>query len=307
LELEHIERIDSNDHTFRAHVILHQRWHDNRLTHSSVGNYLVVPTDKLWKPEVHLHTVDHTVRESRAKVSRTGEISLEQRMHVVTSCPMELSNFPFDVQRCPLMVYAPQQNPGGRQELVWDIHERHFLNHKPMLATGDFIMVDRYTEPCGVQSGTCLSARMVLARNVSDYLIRIYIPLAMTVLISLMGYWVNSSPIRVTLLMFDLTIGVFLVHTCNLVQPQAGYSKSVDCYTGISLMFLFVAIFEFVVVHFIYKRELLTDKIHAMMNDLRTNMVDRVCRLLMPILYIVFLMIYVYISWADRSEALKNS
>ncbi|XP_022079218.1 neuronal acetylcholine receptor subunit alpha-6-like [Acanthaster planci] len=97
------------------------QWHDYRIRWDpqKYGNlrYLSLAMDEIWTPKLLLtntasEKVENPVQESifRALLSWDGHVTLEGPIIHITSCRMQLSEFPFDRQNCSL-VFSTQNMP----------------------------------------------------------------------------------------------------------------------------------------------------------------------------------------------------
>lgn len=300
--IRNIEYVSSHNRNFKVQLNFRQRWTDRRLEHTFQGrDYLNIDPGRIWTPDIfffnELESSGHQLMAGTTllRVSREGEVLLSRRITLVLSCPMDLFAFPFDTQACSVII-SSWGSTSDQLSLSWQ--DSKSVSIAKAVSMSDFSLTKINTSGCDYLSPTgsysCVMATLTLQRDARYYMILIYIPLAMCVLISWLSYWICSSPIRITLLMFDLTGAGALIHSVNNSVPATGYAKSLDCYTGISLIFLFVALIEFVVVQYTFKRELQNEKIHCMMNDVRSNVLDRMCRLLIPIFFILFVLTYFF-------------
>ena len=95
-----------------------------------------------------------------------------------------------------------------------------------------------------------------LARNLGYYLIQIYVPASLIVVISWIGFWVprNSRPARVTLAMTTvLTMVTFTSLGTTGGLPQISYLKAIDFYLLTSFFMVFAALLEFAIVSYVGK------------------------------------------------------
>ncbi|CAH1252053.1 neuronal acetylcholine receptor subunit alpha-10-like isoform X2 [Branchiostoma lanceolatum] len=90
---------------------LRQRWRDEFLTWNSSehGNIqtVIIKSDLIWRPDIVLYNRIHEegwsdTPDTNVRVSSTGDVIWGYPATILSSCVMDISNFPYDVQRCPM-------------------------------------------------------------------------------------------------------------------------------------------------------------------------------------------------------------
>lgn len=304
LHIRNIEYVSTVDRKYKTQLLVRMSWLDERLVHSSEEEHVSFPTDQVWTPDVYfsndLQTSlqnslkdDHTVQ-----VNRAGIVHLTQRVSVELSCPMDLHNFPFDIQRCPLIL-SSWSTPLSQLKLEW--YSQPVVVNRHALSVSDFNLRRFETDNCTSTTPTgvyaCLQVNLTMKRMFYPYLIRLYIPLAVCVIIASFSFWIQCSPVRIVLLMVDLLAAAAVVQVAVYSATIGDYTSYVDIFSGVSLAFVFLALLEFVVVQYVFKRELMSEKLHSMMNDIRSNGLDIICRVLVPLLYGFFVTAYFAVAF----------
>ena len=113
---------------------------------------------------------------------------------------------------------------------------------------------------CGIWSlitfftGTysCLLVNIVIARELSFYILTIYIPCFMIVLVSWFSFWLDykAVPARVAL---GVTTLLAMSTTMGSIQrslPPVAYTKAVDVWSGVCVFFVFSALLEYALVNY---------------------------------------------------------
>lgn len=105
--------------------------------------------------------------------------------------------------------------------------------------------------PC---TGTysCLRVDLLFKREFSYYLIQIYIPCCMLVIVSWVSFWLDQSavPARVSLGVTTLLTMATQTSGINQTLPPVSYTKALDVWTGVCLTFVFGALLEFALVNY---------------------------------------------------------
>lgn len=105
-----------------------------------------------------------------------------------------------------------------------------------------------------VQTGeySCLLVNLTFKREFSYYLIQIYIPCCMLVIVSWVSFWLdpNAIPARVSLGVTTLLTMATQISGINASLPPVSYTKAIDVWTGVCLTFVFGALLEFALVNY---------------------------------------------------------
>ncbi|KAG1670325.1 Glutamate-gated chloride channel [Nymphon striatum] len=105
----------------------------------------------------------------------------------------------------------------------------------------------------------CLFVHLVFKRAFSYYLIQIYIPCCMLVIVSWVSFWLdqNSVPARVSLGVTTLLTMATQTSSINSSLPPVSYTKAIDVWTGVCLTFVFAALLEFALVNYASRSDVL--------------------------------------------------
>ncbi|CAG2162727.1 unnamed protein product [Oppiella nova] len=99
---------------------------------------------------------------------------------------------------------------------------------------------------------SCLKVDLQFKREFSYYLIQIYIPCCMLVIVSWVSFWLdpNAIPARVSLGVTTLLTMATQISGINSSLPPVSYTKAIDVWTGVCLTFVFGALLEFALVNY---------------------------------------------------------
>ncbi|XP_059160694.1 neuronal acetylcholine receptor subunit alpha-7-like [Physella acuta] len=107
-----IEDLDEASDTFSSSVFIVQMWNDPRLkwNSSEFGGVRSVrlPASKLWTPDLVLYNVaaktpPQSLYEETVTVTADGGIVFVPMLTLYSTCPMDLQDFPYDVQTCSMV------------------------------------------------------------------------------------------------------------------------------------------------------------------------------------------------------------
>nr|CAD7424623.1 unnamed protein product [Timema monikensis] len=112
------------------------------------------------------------------------------------------------------------------------------------------------TDYCNSKTNTgeysCLKVDLLFKREFSYYLIQIYIPCCMLVIVSWVSFWLDQGavPARVSLGVTTLLTMATQTSGINASLPPVSYTKAIDVWTGVCLTFVFGALLEFALVNY---------------------------------------------------------
>ena len=103
---------------------------------------------------------------------------------------------------------------------------------------------------------SCLQADFHLIRNINYYVIQMYIPSLLIVMLSWLSFWlnVNSVPGRVSLGVLSVLTISTQSSAVNASLPRVSYTKAIDVWMSTCLVFVFAALIEFAVVNVLSRK-----------------------------------------------------
>ena len=99
---------------------------------------------------------------------------------------------------------------------------------------------------------SCLSVDLVFKRQFSYYLITIYVPGCMLVVVSWVSFWLDphAVPARVALGVTTLLTMSTQTASINNSLPPVAYTKAIDVWQGVCVTFVFSALLEYALVNY---------------------------------------------------------
>ena len=132
----------------------------------------------------------------------------------------------------------------------------------PVQLSNSIDMNDFRLESYSVQGGSSktstgtyshITLNFELTRSPNYYLMTIYIPSAMIVIVSFLSFWVDvkNQALKSTITLVSLlTLGLSLIFlNTTSVLPRVTYTKAIDLWTGVCLTFIFAALVESIIVY----------------------------------------------------------
>ena len=86
---------------------------------------------------------------------------------------------------------------------------------------------------------SCLKVELIFKREFSYYLLTIYVPCCMLVIVSWVSFWLdqNAIPARVSLGVTTLLTMSTQTSGINAQLPPVSYTKAIDVWTGVGIIF----------------------------------------------------------------------
>ncbi|KAK9884409.1 hypothetical protein WA026_007255 [Henosepilachna vigintioctopunctata] len=233
---------------FTLDFYFRQFWTDPRLAFRkqpavetlSVGSEFI---KNIWVPDTffvnekqsYFHVA--TTSNEFIRIHHSGSITRSIRLTITASCPMNLQYFPMDRQLCQIEIESFGYT-------MRDI--RYKWNEGPnsveiSLTTGNY---------------SRLACEIQFVRSMGYYLIQIYIPSSLIVIISWVSFWLNrtATPARVSLGVTTVLTMTTLMSSTNAALPKISYVKSIDVYLGTCFIMVFASLLEYATVGYLAKR-----------------------------------------------------
>uniref|UniRef100_A0A4W4FXL7 Glycine receptor, alpha 1 n=1 Tax=Electrophorus electricus TaxID=8005 RepID=A0A4W4FXL7_ELEEL len=231
---------------YRVNIFLRQQWNDPRLAYSEYpdDSLDLDPSmlDSIWKPDLffanekgaNFHEV--TTDNKLLRISKNGNVLYSIRITLVLACPMDLKNFPMDVQTCIMQLESFGYT---MNDLIFEWDEKGAVQVADGLTLPQFILKEekdlRYcTKHYNTGKFTCIEARFHLERQMGYYLIQMYIPMGLGIT-TVLTMTTQSSGSRASL-------------------PKVSYVKAIDIWMAVCLLFVFSALLEYAAVNFIARQ-----------------------------------------------------
>ena len=253
---------------YAIQITFREQWRDDRLVYDDMDGrirFLVLTEiDKIWKPDLffanekegHFHNI--IMPNILLRIYPNGDVLLSIRISLVLFCPMNLQYFPLDLQTCTIKMASYGYTT---EDLVFLWKEGDPVQVTKTLSLSRFTLLKYVTDYCTSRTNTgeysCLRVDMLFKREFSYYLILIYVPCCMLVIVSWVSFWIdpNSAAARVLLGITSLLTMSRQISSINASLPPVSYTKAVDVWTGACLTFVFSALLEFAVVNYVSRQD----------------------------------------------------
>ncbi|XP_071043418.1 gamma-aminobutyric acid receptor subunit beta [Parasteatoda tepidariorum] len=230
---------------------------DNLTVGAEVADLIWVP-DTFFTNEKTAYFHQATTPNTFLRINYKGEVFRSMRLTVTNSCPMDLRYFPMDRQQCTVEVESFGYT-------MADITYFWLQGLKSVGMSGDvelpqFKVLGHRQSSKEVSLTTGNYSRLIceisFIRSMGYYLIQIYIPAGLIVIISWVSFWLhrNATPARVALGVTTVLTMTTLMSSTNAALPKISYIKSIDVYLGTCFVMVFASLLEYATVGYLGKR-----------------------------------------------------
>ncbi|XP_019900534.1 glycine receptor, alpha 4a isoform X2 [Esox lucius] len=253
---------------YRLNVFLRQKWNDPRLAYQEYpdDSLDLDPSmlDSIWKPDLffanekgaNFHEV--TTDNKLLRIFQDGSVLYSIRLTLILSCPMDLKNFPMDIQTCTMQLESFGYT---MNDLIFE-----WLTVNPVQVADDltlpqFVLKDEQdlgycTKHYNTGKFTCIEVKFHLERQMGYYLIQMYIPSLLIVILSWVSFWINmdAAPARVGLGITTVLTMTTQSSGSRASLPKVSYVKAIDIWMAVCLLFVFAALLEYAAVNFVSRQ-----------------------------------------------------
>ncbi|XP_057338609.1 glutamate-gated chloride channel isoform X3 [Microplitis mediator] len=258
-----ISKIDDVTMEYSVQLTFREQWLDERLKFNDFGGRLkyltLTESTRVWMPDLffsnekegHFHEI--IMPNVYIRIFPHGSVLYSIRISLTLSCPMNLKLYPLDRQTCSLRMASYGWTT---DDLVFVWKEGDPVQVVKNLHLPRFTLEKYLTDYCNSKTNTgeysCLKVDLLFKREFSYYLIQIYIPCCMLVIVSWVSFWLDQSavPARVSLGVTTLLTMATQTSGINASLPPVSYTKAIDVWTGVCLTFVFGALLEFALVNY---------------------------------------------------------
>ncbi|XP_046397665.1 glutamate-gated chloride channel isoform X2 [Ischnura elegans] len=248
---------------YSVQLTFREQWLDERLKFGDLGGRLkyltLTEASRVWMPDLffsnekegHFHNI--IMPNVYIRIFPYGSVLYSIRISLTLSCPMNLKLYPLDRQVCSLRMASYGWTTddlvflwkdGDPVQVVKNLHLPRFTLEK--------FLTDYCNSKTNTGEYSCLKVDLLFKREFSYYLIQIYIPCCMLVIVSWVSFWLDQGavPARVSLGVTTLLTMATQTSGINASLPPVSYTKAIDVWTGVCLTFVFGALLEFALVNY---------------------------------------------------------
>ncbi|XP_031783046.1 GABA-gated ion channel GRD isoform X2 [Nasonia vitripennis] len=257
--------ISEVDMTYSMDCYFRQSWVDRRLAFQSGKETLALSISmlaRIWKPDTYfyngkqsyLHTI--TSPNKFVRLYQDGRVLYSSRLTIKAACPMNLEDFPMDTQRCPLK-FGSYGYTTRDVIYKWNSARQVAIAHDMKLSQFDLVgnPTANATDSTLSQKYSMLLVSFHLKRHMGNFLIQVYGPCVLLVVLSWVSFWLNreATADRVSLGITTVLTMTFLGLEARTDLPKVPYPTALDFFVFLSFGFIFATIIQFAVVHYFTK------------------------------------------------------
>ncbi|ELK33766.1 Glycine receptor subunit alpha-2 [Myotis davidii] len=275
---------------YRVNIFLRQQWNDSRLAYSEYpdDSLDLDPSmlDSIWKPDLFFANEkganfhDVTTDNKLLRISKNGKVLYSIRWTFMESLPgphMGLTVSLGGPSAAHVMERLPQNAPEASSQprivgtglgVGYTMNDLIFewLSDGPVqvaegLTLPQFILKEEKelgycTKHYNTGKFTCIEVKFHLERQMGYYLIQMYIPSLLIVILSWVSFWINmdAAPARVALGITTVLTMTTQSSGSRASLPKVSYVKAIDIWMAVCLLFVFAALLEYAAVNFVSRQ-----------------------------------------------------
>ncbi|ESP02704.1 hypothetical protein LOTGIDRAFT_138000 [Lottia gigantea] len=255
--------ISELDMVYSLDCYFRQTWVDQRLSlnisleNVSLGIKIL---ERIWHPDTvfyngqnsYLHII--TTPNKFLRISPDGGILYSQRLTIRANCMMNLKKFPLDIQQCPLY-FGSFAYSTSDVKYKWRGKLTSPVDIYPHLTLSTFDLIGypmtNYTSMVKGEYHSVLAVKFYLRRHAGYFIIQVYVPCALLVVLSWVSFWINREATA-----DRIALGTTTVLTMTILGienrndfPKVSYITALDLYIAVCFVFVLSTTVEFAIVH----------------------------------------------------------
>ncbi|KFM60910.1 Glutamate-gated chloride channel, partial [Stegodyphus mimosarum] len=251
-----ISNIDDSKMEYETQLTFRQSWIDDRLKYDDKNKFPYLTMNlphKIWKPDVFFsnersgkfHNI--IMPNNFIRIYPDGNVLYSIRISLKLSAPTNLAHFPFDKQMRSIVLASYGYTT---KDLVFLWKRINPVQVSKNLHLTKFTMNSVFFDYCTSKTNTgeysCMNVVFQFSRNLTYYLVRVYIPTVALVLLSFVTFWLHSQLTKVRL---SIWMGSFIcffivsISTRNVV-PQTSSTTALEIWMGMCVCFMFGVLLE---------------------------------------------------------------
>ena len=234
-----INDIDDVNQLFGVDMFVNVTWQDPRLAlleNLRTGKYRRIPLDEIWTPRL-LIVNDRGLSAQLPRVAEVddlGNVNTQQRVSGELSTDLLFKDFPFDSQRLPIRIVSYSHSP---QELRFLLENHVSGEDRYFSAEGwRFRIIDPEIDELHIPAKETVWTRLTYLveaeRNSQYYVLTMFLPVTLIVLMSWLVFWLPPDviPSRVGISTASIFSLIALSLSIRLSLPRVSYVTHADLF-----------------------------------------------------------------------------
>ncbi|XP_023347650.1 gamma-aminobutyric acid receptor alpha-like, partial [Eurytemora carolleeae] len=253
--------ISELDMSYSMDSYFRQTWIDRRLSFTGFQGALALSNEmlqKIWKPDTFVYNgikaYVHTITKPNrfVRLFADGRVLYSQRLTISATCLMDLKDFPMDKQMCPLQLGSFGY---GIEDIKYEWSKENGVNIAADMKLSQFDLISTLTGNSTTKLNDGLHSTLLvhfhLHRHMGDFVIQVYGPCILLVVISWVSFWLNreATSDRISLGITTVLTMTFLGLEARKDLPKVPYPTALDYFVFISFLYIFFTVIQFGIVH----------------------------------------------------------
>jgi len=234
-----------------------------------------------------LRVPTYFTKPANIRVYNDSMIRYSSRINFDVACNMDFQMYPVDEQDC-VIKFESYGLQNKQMQMKW---QKDGLTVNPNIALAQFefktMLLEEYTTDYYDLQYPGLEIKLHLTRLIAYHVVQTYIPSTVFVILAWLSMFISpeSVPGRVGMGMTTMLTLTAMFSSVRNNVPKISYLSVLDLWMLMSIIFVFSCILEFIVV---------TGLIRNGKKNFALKL-ERVCQIVVPVLYITFVFLYIII------------
>uniref|UniRef100_A0A3B5L3D2 5-hydroxytryptamine (serotonin) receptor 3A n=1 Tax=Xiphophorus couchianus TaxID=32473 RepID=A0A3B5L3D2_9TELE len=201
--------------------------------------------EKLWVPDVHISEFmdeNKSPQTPYVYLNNTGHVYDDKPIRVVSSCKLEIYNFPFDIQSCSL-TFGSHLHFG--ETTIQHFHYKRIISE---LCSASLKEIDRFriTAKQNIRLSSIRYYSLILRRRPIVYVVNLLVPSCFLVTVDLISFLLPPQSVDRASFKMTLILGytVFLLIMNDLLPVTGDRTPLINVFFSISLALMVASLLE---------------------------------------------------------------
>ncbi|KAM6157724.1 5-hydroxytryptamine receptor 3A isoform 2-T2 [Rhynchocyon petersi] len=263
--------VDEKNQVLTTYIWYRQCWTDEFL-HWNPEDFdnitkLSIPTDSIWVPDILINEfvdVGKSPNIPYVYVQQDGNVQNYKPLQVVTSCSLDIYNFPFDVQNCSLTFTSWLHTIKDINISLWRKPEKVKYDRSVFMNQGEWELLGVLTQfqEFSIEGSECYAEMkfyVVIRRRPLFYAVSLLLPSIFLMVMDIVGFYLPPDSgervsFKITLL---LGYSVFLIIVSDTLPATAIGTPLIGVYFVVCMALLVISLAETIfIVRLVHKQDL---------------------------------------------------